>query len=228
MLRQLIKIDTELCNGCGLCINACHEGAIRLADGKARLIRDDYCDGLGNCLPACPTGAISFETREAALFDEAAVKAKASKTKPAACPGTRSVSFDRSEEAPGVFQSLGSELSNFPVQLRLAAVNAPFFSGADLLIAADCAAYAHGDFHRRFMQGRVTLIGCPKLDDTSYADKLTEILLHNDIHSLTVVRMEVPCCGGLSHAVREAVSRSGKHIPLQYVTLSTKGEIISQ
>ena len=228
MLRQLITIDQELCNGCGLCVSACHEGAIRLIDGKARLIRDDYCDGLGNCLPVCPTGAISFETREAAPFNEAAVKAQSGEEEPAACPGSQSVSIDRPTEAPGAFQSLPSELGNFPVQLRLVAVNAPFFTGADLLIAADCAAYAHGDFHRRFMQGRVTLIGCPKLDDTSYADKLGEILLHNAIRSLTVVRMEVPCCGGLAHAVREAVSRSGKQLPLHYITLSTKGEILTQ
>jgi ferredoxin len=228
MLRQLITIDGELCNGCWLCVSACHEGAIRLISGKARLIRDDYCDGLGNCLPVCPTGAISFETREAAPFDQAAVKVKLQGKEPAACPGARSVSIDRPSEAPGGFQSLGSKLGNFPVQLRLVAVNAPFLRDARLLLAADCAAYAHGDFHRRFMQGMVTLIGCPKLDDTDYADKLTEILLHNDLHSLTVARMEVPCCGGLTHAAREAVSRSGKQIPLQYVTLSTKGEIILQ
>lgn len=241
MLRKIIKIDQEKCNGCGLCAGACHEGAIIMEDGKAELIRDDYCDGLGNCLPVCPTGAISFEMREAAAFDEAAVAARIESAKePAqpdcaslynesACPGVRPVSLDTkaAEAQAPAFISLQSELQNFPVQIRLAAVNAPFFRNARLLIAADCAAYAHGDFHRRFMQQHVTLIGCPKLDDTDYSDKLTEILRANDIRSVTVVRMEVPCCGGLSHAVIKALKDCGKMIPWQMVTLSSKGEILA-
>ena len=226
MERQIIKIDRELCNGCGLCVTACHEGAIALVDGKAELIRDDYCDGLGNCLPVCPTGAISFETRAAAPFDEEAVRKnmeKAGLNTPAAQESKRE------DKVPQpAFEARDSELVNFPVQLQLVAVNAAFFKGARLLVAADCAAYAHGDFHRRFMQNHVTLMGCPKLDEADYAQKLTRILMENDIRSLTIVRMEVPCCGGLERAAIKALQDCGKMIPWQRVTLSTKGDIIDQ
>lgn len=237
MLRNIIRIDPELCNGCGLCVNACHEGAIALVDGKAVLTRDDYCDGLGNCLPACPTGAISFETREAAAFDEEAVKAHlASKagqqTASCAggqCPGSASRHLgEPALEAEPAFRQMPSTLRNFPVQLQLVAPNASFFSGARLLLAADCAAYTHGDFHRRFMKNHVTLIGCPKLDDADYAAKLTDILRLNDIRSLTIVRMEVPCCGGLEKAAVKALRDCGKMIPWQTVTLSVKGEVLDQ
>ncbi len=240
MLRQIIRIDRDLCNGCGLCVSACHEGAIILRDGKAELLRDDCCDGLGACLPVCPTGAITFETRQAAMFDEEAVKARKADVQAeepdscpsgSVCPGRQPVRLG-SDRVPGgndsVFRSKGSELSNYPVQIRLAAANAPFFRDAHLLIAADCAAYAHGDFHRRFMKDRVTLIGCPKLDDPGYADKLTDILRLNDIRSVTLVRMEVPCCGGLTQAVTKAMDGSGKTIPWQVITLSTRGEIADQ
>ena len=235
MLRKIIKIDRDLCNGCGLCVTACHEGAIALKNGKAVLTRDDYCDGLGNCLPACPTGAITFETREAAAFDEEAVKARmdqqAQKTAPcqASCPGTRSKQLEQPhQQAAAPFQAMESQLTNFPVQLQLAAPNAAFFKGARLLLAADCAAYTHGDFHRRFMKNHVTLIGCPKLDEADYAAKLAEILRQNDIRSLTIVRMEVPCCGGLEKAAVKALKDCGKMIPWQRVTLSVKGEILDQ
>ena len=235
MLRKIITIDRDLCNGCGLCVTACHEGAIALKNGKAVLTRDDYCDGLGNCLPACPTGAITFETREAAAFDEEAVKAhmeqQANKTAPcqSSCPGTRSAQLDQPrQEAAVPFQTIESQLTNFPVQLQLVALNAAFFKGARLLLAADCAAYTHGDFHRRFMKNHVTLIGCPKLDEADYAAKLTEILRQNDIRSLTIVRMEVPCCGGLEKAAIKALKDCGKMIPWQRVTLSVKGEILDQ
>ena len=243
MIRQIIQIDESLCNGCGACANACHEGAIAMIDGKARLLRDDYCDGLGNCLPACPTGAITFVEREAAAYDEAAVKARLTNTqaKPASsfgaahacsCPGTRSRSIERAErpaESPcacgGECASV-SELNQWPVQIKLVPVNAPYFHRAKLLIAADCTAYAHGDFHERFIRNHVTLIGCPKLDMTDYADKLAEILKNNDIQDVTVVRMEVPCCGGIEHAVKNALLNSGKRLPLQVVTIATDGTIL--
>ena len=221
MLREIITIDQEKCNGCGLCVNACQEGAIGMAEGKARLLRDDYCDGLGNCLPACPMDAISFETREAAPFDSAAVReymANTLKSIPA------SLKADPADEGPR--RPVPSELSNFPVQLQLVAANAPFLKDAKLLIAADCAAYTHGDFHRRFMAGHVTLIGCPKLDEADYVKKLTDILTHNSIKSLKVVRMEVPCCGGRVRAGTQALKNCGKMIPWQVATLSAKGEII--
>ena len=214
MIRRVIQIDEEKCNGCGKCVHACHEGAIGLVDGKARLMRDDYCDGLGDCLPNCPTGAISFIEREAAAYDEAAVKAAQSAKKQAAsgCPGS----------APhGVESGDASQLRNWPVQLRLAPVKAAYFDGADLLVAADCSAYACGSFHADFMKGRVTLIGCPKLDPVDYAEKLGEILAANDIKSVTLARMQVPCCGGLEHALQRAIAATGKKIPLHVFVVAT-------
>ncbi len=229
MLRKIIKIDEEKCNGCGLCARACHEGAIGIVDGKARLTREDYCDGLGDCLPACPTGAITFEEREAPAYDEAAVKAakekKSAKTLPCGCPGTASKAICR-EETPAEPVSAPSRLSQWPVQIKLAPVNAPYFNGADLLVAADCTAYAYGNFHNDFIKGRIALIGCPKLDAVDYAEKLTRILALNDVRSVTVVRMEVPCCGGLENAVTRALQASAKPIPCNVVTISTDGRII--
>lgn len=241
MIRQIIQIDESLCNGCGACANACHEGAIAMVNGKAKLLRDDYCDGLGNCLPACPTGAITFVEREAAAYDEAAVKAKQTEAqqKPApatghacGCPGTRSRMIERAErpaETPRACSGesdVQSELSQWPVQIKLVPVNAPYFHRAKLLVAADCTAYSRADFHERFIKNHVTLIGCPKLDMTDYAEKLTEILRNNDIQSVTVVRMEVPCCGGIEHAVKTALQASGKMIPWQVVTIATDGTIL--
>ena len=227
MIRKIIRINEDLCNGCGACANACHEGAIAMVNGKAKLIRDDYCDGLGNCLPACPTGAISFEEREAAAYDEAAVKAaQAAQRTPAAggCPGARAKALHRpltSPEAPMAAPS--SQLAQWPVQIKLAPVNAPWFHGAHLLVAADCTAYAYHDFHEQFMRNRITLIGCPKLDTVDYAEKLTEIFATCSIRSITVVRMEVPCCGGLVQAVQRALTASGAEIPCEVVILSTDG-----
>ena len=239
MIRQIIQIDESLCNGCGACASACHEGAIAMVDGKAKLLRDDYCDGLGNCLPACPTGAITFVEREAAAYDEAAVKAKQAdqQAKPVAhafggCPGTRSRAINRTEQprqescACSEVESAPSALNQWPVQIKLVPVNAPYFHRAKLLIAADCTAYARGDFHDRFMKNHITLIGCPKLDMTDYSEKLAEILRHNEIQSVTVVRMEVPCCGGIEHAVKNALLSSGKMIPWQVVTIATDGSIL--
>jgi len=215
MIRRIIEIDEEKCNGCGLCATACHEGAIGMVDGKARLLRDDYCDGLGDCLPACPTGAITFVEREAAAYDEAAVlAAKRSKASSQSAGQTQPLNF-----------TVPSRLQNFPIQIKLAPVNAPYFRGADLLIAADCTAYAYGDFHRDFMQGKVTLIGCPKLDGVDYSQKLARIFADNEIQSITVVRMTVPCCGGLPFAVKNAIAASGKEIPLHVVTISPDGKI---
>ena len=239
MIRQVIKIDEEKCNGCGLCVNACHEGAIGLVHGKAKLMRDDYCDGLGACMPSCPTGAISFEQREAADYDEAAVmKAKAEKAAKerqmqekamaGGCPGSRMLQFQRPAAPASVTEGSGqavSELRQWPVQIKLAPVNAPYFQGADLLIAADCTAYAYGNFHNQFIKNHVVLIGCPKLDAVDYTEKLTEIIKHNDFKSLTIVRMEVPCCGGLEHAATEALKASGKFIPWQVVTIGIDGTI---
>lgn len=241
MKRKIIKIDEEKCNGCGLCAEACHEGAIGMVNGKARLLRDDYCDGLGDCLPVCPTDAISFEEREAAAYDEAAVKANmAAKHSAHAAHGKHhghgggcmSAAFNGElnehrhiTDDGNADMTIGSALKQWPVQIKLAPVNAPYFNGADLLIAADCAAYAYGDFHRRFMKDKVTLIGCPKLDMVDYSEKLTEIIASNDIRSITVARMEVPCCGGLEFAVKQAVAGSGKDIPLDIVTVGIDGEI---
>ena len=223
MIRRIITIDKDKCNGCGLCAKACHEGAIGMEDGKASLLREDYCDGLGDCLPACPTGAISFEEREAPAYNEAAVLAakKAQKTPlPCGCPGSACQSVTpAAAEIPG-------QLRNFPVQIKLAPVQAPWYDGAELLIAADCTAYAYGDFHRRFIQGKITLIGCPKLDSVDYSEKLAAILSENNIRSVTVVRMQVPCCGGLPFAVKNALAESGKDIPLQVVTVTADGRIL--
>ena len=219
MIRRIITIDEEKCNGCGLCADACHEGAIGIVDGKAKLLREDYCDGLGDCLPACPMKAITFEEREAPAYNEAAVLA-ARKAKeapqPCGCPGSACQSV----------QTVTNCLGNFPVQIKLMPPNAPYLDNADLLIAADCTAYAYGNFHRDFMKNRVTLIGCPKLDAVDYSQKLTEIFRSNDIRSVTLTRMTVPCCGGLALAVKRAIEQSGKNIPLQIVTIAPDGRLI--
>ena len=242
MIRKIIHINEEKCNGCGLCAAACHEGAIRMVDGKARLIRDDYCDGLGDCLPACPTGAITFEAREAAAYDEQAVAAHKEKMAGSAapasaitpsdgCPGkaSRTLSPANSAAVPASApQTPASELAQWPVQIKLVPVHAPYYDGADLLVAADFTAYAYGNFHERFIKNRITLIGCPKLDSVDYTEKLTAIIRENDIRSVTVIRMEVPCCGGLEYAVKEALKASGKFIPWHVVTISTDGRILSE
>lgn len=230
MIRKIIKINEEKCNGCGLCAAACHEGAIGMVNGKATLLRDDYCDGLGDCLPVCPTNAITFEEREAAAYDEAAVKQNQKVAPlPCGCPGSNAKSIQREEKSSAVSQSgvqPESELQQWPVQIKLVPVNAPYFQGADLLIAADCTAFAYGDFHQKYMKQKITLIGCPKLDAGDYAEKLTEIIRQNDIQSVTVARMEVPCCGGIVQAVKTALLNSGKMIPWQIVTISTDGKIL--
>ena len=232
MIRRIIEIDEDKCVGCGLCAEACHEGAIGMVDGKAKLLRDDYCDGLGDCLPACPTGAITFVEREALAYDEAAVLANKAKkeqeqgAKPCGCAGGKAMQFERKEEAPVQSVPVRSELRQWPVQIKLAPINAPFFDGAKLLIAADCTAYAYANMHQGFMKGRVTLIGCPKLDEGDYSEKLTEIIRQNDIKSVTVVRMEVPCCGGIERAAVTALQNSGKFIPWQVVTVSRDGRIL--
>lgn len=234
MIRKIIHIDEEACNGCGICAEACHEGAIGMVDGKARLLRENYCDGLGDCLPACPTGAITFEEREAPAYDHEAVLAAQAKKKkeqsgsplPCGCPGSQSRQITRSAEGAEI-PKIQSQLTQWPVQIKLAPVNAPYFNDCDLLIAADCSAYAYGDFHRDFIRGRVTLIGCPKLDAVDYSEKLTEIFARNAIRSVTVVRMEVPCCGGIEYAARTALESSGKTFPLNIVTVSTDGRILA-
>lgn len=230
MIRRMIRIDEDKCIGCGLCATACHEGAIGMVDGKAKLLREDFCDGLGDCLPSCPTGAITFEEREAPAYNEAAVKAAQAAKKAApqscGCPGAQSRSLERRTTACAAQTSVPNELRQWPVQIKLAPVNAPYFEGANLLIAADCTAYAYGNFHQEFMRNRVTLIGCPKLDMTDYAEKLTEIIMQNHIKNVTVVRMQVPCCGGIEQAVKRALMNSGKFIPWRVVTISTTGEII--
>ena len=229
MIRRIIEINEVLCNGCGACAAACHEGAIVMVDGKAKLLRDDYCDGLGDCLPTCPTEAISFVEREAAAYDEQAVLAN-QKMQGAAlaggCPGSMARQIARAENDCGAIPEQPSRLTQWPVQIKLAPVRAPYFQKARLLIAADCSAYAYGNFHERFIRGHVTLVGCPKLDGVDYAEKLGEILSSNDIQSVTLVRMEVPCCGGLERVVQTALQRSGKQLPCQVVTISTDGRIL--
>lgn len=202
MIRRIIQINEDKCNGCGACAAACHEGAIGMVDGKAKLLRDDYCDGLGDCLPECPTGAITFVEREAAPFDKQAVLEN----------------MKKKGQQPG--------LGQWPCQIKLVPVNAPYFDGAKLLIAADCTAYAYANVHQEFMKGKITLIGCPKLDDVDYSEKLTQIIAQNDIKSVTVLRMEVPCCGGMEMAVKKALQDSGKFIPWQVTTISIDGKIL--
>lgn len=230
MIRKIIKIDEEKCNGCGACAAACHEGAIGMVNGKAKLLRDDYCDGLGDCLPACPAKAISFEEREAAAYDEKAVQAhknSAPETLPCGCPGTKSKAIvhhhSHHEESACEVES---QLNQWPVQIKLVPVNAPYFEEADLLVAADCTAYAYGNFHQKFIKNHITLVGCPKLDMADYSEKLTEIIRENSIKSVTVVRMEVPCCGGIESAVKTALQQSGKFIPWRVVVISTDGQIL--
>lgn len=235
MKRRIIEINHDKCNGCGACAAACHEGAIAMVNGKAQLMRDDYCDGLGDCLPACPTGAISFVECEAASYDEAAVLANKQKKMQqegmrlhGGCPGTRMKTIRHAESADvkAAPVKAQSRLSQWPVQIKLVPVNAPYFDGAKLLIAADCTAYAYAAFHERFIKGHITLVGCPKLDSVDYSEKLTEIIRNNNIKSVTIVRMEVPCCGGLEHAAKTALQNSGKLIPWQVVTISTDGNIL--
>lgn len=240
MVRKIIHIDEEKCNGCGLCADACHEGAIEMVNGKAKLMRENFCDGFGDCLPGCPTGAITFEEREAPAYDEAAVQAsKAQKTEgktmhehnehpQGGCPGSRMMQFDQPAEEPSSAMTGKpvSWLAQWPCQIKLVPTKAPFFEDAKLLIAADCTAYAYANMHEAFMRGKVTLIGCPKLDDVDYSEKLTAIIRDNDIRSVTIVRMEVPCCGGLQRATETALKNSGKFIPWQVVTISRDGRIL--
>ena len=233
MIRKIIRIDKEKCNGCGACATACHEGAIDIINGKAELVREHFCDGLGDCLPECPTGAISFEEREAPAYDEKAVK-EAQKNQAApkhmGCPGSKSMQIQRpaapGTDTPAPNPAQMSALRNWPVQIKLAPVSAPYFNGAKLLIAADCTAYAYASFHQNFIRNKLTLIGCPKLDQVDYSEKLTAIIQGNDIQSVTIVRMEVPCCGGLEMAAKKALQNSGKFIPWQVVTISTDGRIL--
>ncbi|MBQ8145100.1 MAG: 4Fe-4S binding protein [Butyricicoccus sp.] len=232
MVRRIIKIDEDKCNGCGLCAKACHEGAIGMVDGKAKLLREDYCDGLGDCLPACPVNAISFEEREAPAYDEAAVtraqaeKAAAGKL-PCGCPGSQARAIERAAApAAAAPAAVGSQLRQWPVQIKLVPVNAPYFENANLLIAADCTAYAYANFHNEFIRNRITLIGCPKLDEGDYAEKLTAIISQNNIKSVTIVRMSVPCCGGIENAAKRALQASGKFLPWQVITIAPDGSIV--
>lgn len=248
MVRKIIKINEDLCNGCGLCADACHEHAIEIVDGKAKLIRDDYCDGLGNCLPSCPTGAITFEQREAAAYDEEAVAARQAEmakkrvhpsgahahgAKPHACgcPGSMAKALERTGNTQATAAAQGdiqSELKQWPLQIKLVPTNAPYFNNADLLIAADCTAFSFGDFHRKFMKNKITLIGCPKLDEGDYAEKLTEILTLNTVKSVTVVRMEVPCCSGIVQSVKTALQNSGSYIPWRVIVIGRDGSIVEE
>ena len=230
MIRKIIRIDEEKCNGCGACAAACHEGAIEMINGKAKLTREDYCDGLGDCLPSCPTNAISFEEREAPAYNEAAVQQaklhKAAAKSPCGCPGSQARMLQRTQAAvsPCDVKPV-SQLMQWPVQIKLVPVNAPYFDGANLLIAADCTAYAYANFHNDFIRNRIALIGCPKLDEGDYAEKLTAIIANNNIKSVTIVRMEVPCCGGIENAAKRAIQASGKFLPWQVVTITTDGKI---
>lgn len=236
MIRKIIQIDEEKCNGCGACAQACHEGAIGMVNGKAKLLRDDYCDGLGDCLPTCPTGAISFVEREAAAYDEKAVQENirkkqeqnhASAVPHMGCPGSRMQRIQHTQEVD--FQvpvRTPSQLGQWPCQIKLVPVNAPYFDGAKLLIAADCSAYTYARMHDEFMRGKITIIGCPKLDSIDYSEKLTQIIQNNNIQSVTIVRMEVPCCGGLEMAAKKALQSSGKFIPWQVITISVDGRIL--
>lgn len=241
MIRKMIRIDEEKCNGCGVCATACHEGAIEMIDGKAKLVRENFCDGFGDCLPGCPTGAITFEEREAPAYDEEAVnRAKREKAESleksmpnSGCPGSmmRRINRGKKSESPtpqNVTSPTGmeSQLMNWPVQIKLAPIQAPYFEDAKLLIAADCAAYAYANFHAEFIRDKVTIIGCPKLDSVDYSEKLTEIIRCNDIRSITIVRMEVPCCGGIEMAAKKALQASGKFLPWQVVTISIDGKIL--
>lgn len=234
MIRKIIKINEALCNGCGLCAKACHEGAIEMINGKAKLVHEHYCDGLGDCLPACPVNAITFEEREAPAYDEAAVKAAQEKkqnrqlSSPCSCPGTmaKQIRHEDTAQACQAVSSCPGQLSQWPVQIKLVPVNAPYYDGADLLIAADCTAYAYGNFHQDFIRNHITLIGCPKLDDGDYTEKLTQILAQNDIKSLTIARMQVPCCGGLERAAVQALKNSGKFIPWQVRVITPDGRIL--
>lgn len=245
MKRNIIKIDEDKCNGCGLCVNACHEGALVIQNGKAKLISDSYCDGLGNCLPECPTNAITIEEREAEAFDEELVKKNMDKKAVlqqtshsghrhmhGGCPGSRAMAIKKSEGntniTPSQATQLTSELMQWPCQIKLVPVNAPYFDNCDLLIAADCTAYAYANIHKDFMKNRITLIGCPKLDDGDYSEKLTAILSNNEINSVKILRMEVPCCGGIVNAVKTALMQSGKMIPWSIVTIGTNGDILQQ
>ena len=250
MKRRIIKIDENLCNGCSLCAQACHEGAIGMVDGKAKLLREDYCDGLGDCLPACPMKAITFEEREAPAYDAEAVRkaqeakkqaarggcpgsmAKAIQREPSAaplpcgCPGSNAKAIHRENAPTAAAAPVSSRLRQWPVQIKLVPVNAPYFDGADLLIAADCTAYAYGNFHNDIIKNRITIIGCPKLDEGDYAEKLTQIIANNDIKSVTIARMQVPCCGGIENAAKRAIQQSGKFLPWQVLTITPDGRIL--
>ncbi|MDF2821366.1 MAG: hypothetical protein K0R15_1807 [Clostridiales bacterium] len=238
MIRTIINIDEEKCDGCGICATACHEGAIGMVDGKAKLLKEDFCDGLGDCLPGCPTGAITFEEREAPAYDHAAVLAnKAHEEKnhshnDGGCPGSRARTIKHTPSSNSVQNELNgdlqSELTSWPIQIKLAPLQSPYFDNANLLIAADCSAFTYADFHRKFIRNHVVLIGCPKLDSVDYSEKLTEIIARNNIESVTIVRMEVPCCGGLEIATKKALQASGKFLPWQVVTISTDGRIVDR
>lgn len=238
MIRKIVKIDESKCNGCGLCISGCHEGALQLVDGKAKLVSESYCDGLGACLPECPMNAISIEEREAAAFDEEAVRKNMQKSDQmpeklaCGCPGSQARTIDKKahSETPKNENSFSpaaeSQLRQWPCQIQLVPVNAPYFDNAHLLVAADCSAFAYANFHNDFMKNKISIIGCPKLDHTDYSEKLAEILKAHEIKSVTVVRMEVPCCGGIVNAVKQALISSGKMIPWSVVTIGTDGSII--